>query len=90
MRRVWGPGRGPAGIAFCLERALEPSYRVRAFRTAAATVAATAADELQPRRGRDARELKGIGKVTATVVAESLAGEEPVYLRRVQTLGDTP
>ena len=25
-------------IAFCLERALEPSYRVRAFRAAAATV----------------------------------------------------
>jgi putative hydrolase len=35
-------------------------------------------------------ELKGVGKVTATVIRESLAGEEPVYLRRVQTLGDTP
>ena len=78
-------------IAFCLERALEPSYRVRAFRTAAATVAAMDADELAQRAAAGTLgDLKGIGKVTATVVTESLAGEEPVYLRRVQTLGDTP
>jgi putative hydrolase len=78
-------------IAFCLERALEPSYRVRAFRTAAATVAALDAEELQARAAAGTLgDLKGIGKVTATVVAESLRGEEPVYLRRVQTLGDTP
>ena len=78
-------------IAFCLERALEPSYRVRAFRTAAATVDALPREELEARaRAGTLAELKGIGKVTATVVAESLAGEEPVYLRRVQTLGDTP
>ena len=78
-------------IAFCLERALEPSYRVRAFRSAAATVASSSRDELERRAsGGTLTELKGIGKVTATVIAESLAGEEPVYLRRVQTLGDTP
>lgn len=78
-------------IAFCLERALEPSYRVRAFRTAAATIAAISSDELQARvHAGTLGELKGIGKVTATVVSESLSGEEPVYLRRVQTLGDTP
>ena len=64
---------------------------MRAFRTAAATV-----DALPPRRargagrGRDADRAKGIGKVTALVVTESLAGEEPDYLRRVQTLGETP
>ena len=89
------PGRDPAedlrAIAFCLERALEPSYRVRAFRTAAAVVDRTAADELAERaRSGTLTELTGIGKVTALVVTESLAGEEPVYLRRVQTLGDTP
>ena len=89
------PAREPAedlrAIAFCLERALEPSYRVRAFRTAAAVVDRTAADELAERaRSGTLTELAGIGKVTALVVTESLAGEEPVYLRRVQTLGDTP
>ncbi len=78
-------------IAFCLEQALEPSYRVRAFRTAAATVAGLGAEELAGRvRAGSLGELPGIGKVTATVITESLSGEEPVYLRRVRTLGDTP
>jgi putative hydrolase len=78
-------------IAFCLERALEPSYRVKAFRTAAATLDGLSPEEVSSRaRAGTLTELPGIGKVTATVIAESLAGEEPVYLRRVQTLGDTP
>ena len=78
-------------IAFCLERALEPSYRVKAFRTAAGVVDRTPADELAARAGAGTlTELSGIGKVTALVVTESLRGEEPVYLRRVETLGDTP
>jgi putative hydrolase len=78
-------------IAFCLERALEPSYRVKAFRTAAAVVAGLDRDVLEQRaRTGSLAELPGIGKVTAQVVAESLAGEEPVYLRRVETLGLTP
>lgn len=88
-------GRDPAGdlraIAFCLERALEPSYRVKAFRTAAGVVDRTAPDELAERATAGTlSELSGIGKVTALVVTESLDGVEPVYLRRVQTLGDTP
>jgi putative hydrolase len=78
-------------IAFCLERALEPSYRVKAFRTAAATIDSIERDELERRAtAGNVEELKGIGKVTATVIAESLAGEEPVYLRRVESLGLTP
>src|SRR3954453_16231562 len=78
-------------IAFCLERALEPSYRVKAFRTAAATVDGVARSELEHRAATGAlTELPGIGKVTATVITESLNGEEPVYLRRVESLGLTP
>jgi putative hydrolase len=78
-------------IAFCLERALEPSYRVKAFRTAAALVDAMTRAELQHRSDTGSlQELPGIGKVTAQVVTESLAGEEPNYLRRVATLGETP
>ncbi|MCU1672616.1 MAG: hypothetical protein JWN77_729 [Frankiales bacterium] len=87
--------REPAGdlrrIAFCLERALEPSYRVKAFRTAAAVVDRTPREELEQRAlAGTLADLTGIGKVTATVVTESLAGEEPVYLRRVESLGLTP
>jgi histidinol phosphatase-like PHP family hydrolase len=85
------PAEDLRSIAFCLERAQEPSYRVRAFRGAAATVAGTPAEEVAERaRTGTLTELPGIGKVTATVITESLRGEEPVYLRRVSTLGDTP
>ncbi|CAA9311642.1 MAG: DNA-dependent DNA polymerase beta chain [uncultured Frankineae bacterium] len=85
------PAQDLRAIAFCLERALEPSYRVRAFRTAAAVVDRTGADELAARAAAGTlTDLTGLGKVTALVVTESLRGEEPVYLRRVQTLGETP
>ena len=85
------PAEDLRAIAFCLERALEPSYRVKAFRTAAAVVDRTPRGELEARASAGTlTELSGIGKVTALVVSESLSGEEPVYLRRVQTLGDTP
>ncbi len=83
------PSEDLRAIAFCLERALEPSYRVRAFRTAAATVDGLSPNELVARAdGGTLVDLPGIGKVTATVIAESLQGEEPIYLRRVRTLGD--
>ena len=78
-------------IAFLLERSREPTYRVKAFRTAAARV-----DELSPeelRRRADAgtlRELAGVGEVTARCVTESLNDEEPVYLRRVEATGGAP
>jgi putative hydrolase len=73
-------------IAFLLERANEATYRVRAFRSAAATVAALPAAELAARaEAGTLGELSGVGDVTARCVAESLAGEEPVYLRRMET-----
>ena len=78
-------------IAFALERAVEPSYRVKAFRTAAAVVAGLSAEELTWRAQHGTLgELPGIGTVTALVITESLAGEEPNYLRRVADLGEQP
>ncbi len=78
-------------IAFCLERALEPSYRVKAFRTAAAVVDGLSPQEIRQRtEQRTLTDLTGIGKVTAQAITESVAGEEPVYLRRVESLGLTP
>lgn len=71
-------------IAFLLERANEATYRVRAFRSAAQTLAALPAAELAERaRAGRLTELSGVGGVTARCVAESLTGEEPVYLRRL-------
>jgi len=71
-------------IAFLLERANQASYRVKAFRSAAATVAGLGGEELTARAAVGTlAELSGIGDVTARCITESLAGEEPVYLRRM-------
>ncbi len=78
-------------IAFLLEAASEPTFRVRAFRSAAATVERIPADELMERARRGTlREMPGIGEVLARTVAESLRGEEPVYLRRLEATGGLP
>ncbi len=75
-------------IAFLLEAANEPSYRVRAFRNAARTLGAIPADELRERVRRGGlRELAGVGEVLERTIAESLRGEEPVYLRRLEATG---
>ncbi|MDQ1685893.1 MAG: putative hydrolase [Frankiaceae bacterium] len=68
-------------IAFLLERTREPTYRVRAFRNAATTLAGLAAGELKRRYDEGTlEELAGIGKVTAAVVGEAMSGETPAYL----------
>ncbi|MEQ4305218.1 PHP domain-containing protein [Plantactinospora sp. B6F1] len=81
-------GRDPIAdlrrIAFLLERANEASFRVKAFRSAAKTLAELPAEELATRAGAGTlTELSGVGDVTARTVTESLRGEEPVYLRRL-------
>ncbi|MDQ1687153.1 MAG: putative hydrolase [Frankiaceae bacterium] len=78
-------------IAFLLERAREPSYRVKAFRGAAAMLQEIGETQTQDRAlAGTLTELKGIGDVTARTIAESLAGEEPVYLRRLEATGGKP
>jgi putative hydrolase len=78
-------------IAFLLERAREPTYRVRAFRKAAGVAEALAGAELRQRAAAGTlAELAGIGDVTARCITESLSGEEPVYLRRLLATEDTP
>ena len=78
-------------IGFLLEAAQEPSYRVRAFRGAAATLADLGADQVGVLAETGGlRELPGIGEVTERTILESLRGEEPVYLRRLEAVGGTP
>jgi putative hydrolase len=73
-------------IAFLLERAGEKTYRVRAFRGAAAALAKLPEGELAARAAAGTlKDLQGVGEVTARCVVESLAGEEPVYLRRLES-----
>jgi putative hydrolase len=72
-------------IAFLLERALAPTYRVRAFRTAAAQVSAMPDGELERRAAAGTLEaVKGIGPKTAGVIEEALAGRVPAYLERLE------
>jgi putative hydrolase len=73
-------------IAYILEREREPTYRVRAFRNAAAVVRALPDAELEERGRRSTlRGLAGIGPVTAQVIEEALAGATPAYLQRLET-----
>ena len=72
-------------IAFLLERERAGTYRVEAFRRAAVTVRETPPDELATRHEAGTlQDLSGIGKSTAGVVAEALAGELPAYLETLQ------
>ncbi len=78
-------------IAFLLERAREPTYRVRAFRNAAEAADELGADELAERvADGTVGKIKGIGKTTAQCVTESLRGEVPAYLQRLQAAEDEP
>ena len=78
-------------IGFLLEAAQEPSYRVRAFRSAAATLSDLGAEQVAFRaEAGTLRELPGIGEVTERTILESLRGEEPVYLRRLEATGGRP
>ncbi|MFF1480650.1 PHP domain-containing protein [Streptomyces sp. NPDC058301] len=75
-------------IAFLLERTRAPTYRVQAFRKAAAAVEEMADGEVEKRVAAGSLEsVRGIGPKTAQVVREALAGELPHYLRRLEEEG---
>src|SRR5918996_3069847 len=69
----------------------EPSYRVRAFRGAAAALLEMGPDEAARLAAAGGlRGVSGIGEVTERTILESLRGEEPVYLRRLESTEGTP
>ncbi|MFE2015548.1 PHP domain-containing protein [Streptomyces sp. NPDC059491] len=72
-------------IAFLLERARESGYRAKAFRTAAAALAALPDGEAERRAAAGTLEsTKGLGPKTAAVVREALDGRVPDYLARLE------
>jgi putative hydrolase len=78
------PAQALRDVAFQLELASAPTYRVRAFRRAAQVVQELPAPELQQRlRDSSLQELPGIGPATAEVIVQAAAGQEPAYLRRL-------
>ena len=71
-------------VAFQLERAAAPTYRVRAFRRAAQVARDLAAGELEHRIDEGSlRALPGIGPATAEVITQAAAGQQPSYLARL-------
>ena len=82
-------GRDPVAalrrIAFLLERRLAPTYKVQAFRKAAATALAVGPQEVADRAATGTlQELPGIGKATEAVIAEALVGAVPTYLATLE------
>lgn len=78
-------------IAFLLERAQAPTYRIRAFRTAEAVLAGLPAGEVGKRVAAGTLEsLKGIGPRSAQVVREAAAGQVPDYLEKLEQEAATP
>ncbi len=72
-------------IAFLLERSQAATYRVKAFRTAAAVVDAMAPGEAAGRvAAKSLERVPGIGPRTAEVIREALAGGTPGYLERLE------
>jgi len=78
-------------IAFLLERSLASSYRVKAFRGAAAALLSSSPEEIRKLAADgELRSIKGVGESTAAVIDESLAGREPEYLSTLQEQAMTP
>ena len=78
-------------IAYLLERSRAGTYRVQAFRGAAAVVLATDPAELRSRATAGTlTELAGIGSATEAVIRESLEGEIPAYLKSLEDKAAEP
>lgn len=80
-----------AEIAFRLERDRAESFRIQAFRRAAAAIDAFTEDEVRTRAG-DGRlaRLKGIGGRSLEVITQTLAGDVPDYLQRLRDEAEAP
>jgi len=91
VRPSLGPYDALRRIAYLLERSRAGTFRVKAFRGAAATVLATDPGELRSRAAAGTlTELPGIGAATEAVIREALEGEIPAYLTSLEDKANEP
>ena len=78
-------------IAFWLERGRAATFKVQAFRKAAAAISPLPADEMaeRTRTGR-LKSMKGIGDRTYQVIQQAVAGGVPDYLADLREKGAQP
>jgi len=80
-----GPVVALRRIAFLLERSRAETYKVKAFRAAAATVLPLDPDDLAARvREGTLRDLPGVGASTAEVIEAAVEGRTPDRLARLE------
>lgn len=78
-------------IAFLLERANEPTYRVKAFRGAAAAIETFPLAQVAALAASGSlKSLKGVGDVTAAVITEAVRGDIPGYLQKLNAEAQWP
>jgi putative hydrolase len=78
-------------IAFWLERGRAATFKVQAFRKAAAAISALSPDEVaeRARTGR-LKSMKGIGDRTFAVIRQAVDGQVPDYLADLREKGAQP
>jgi putative hydrolase len=73
-------------IAYLLERDNAESYKVRAFRNAAAAIDEMTVDELAAMAAARLQKIPGVGKTSAQVITEAAAGATPEYLHKLESV----
>jgi len=77
-------------IAYLLERDGAETYKVRAFRHAASSIEDLADDDMAAMTLAGLQKIPQVGKTSAQVIAEALAGRTPAYLEKLESIELAP
>jgi putative hydrolase len=77
-------------IAYLLERDGAESYKVRAFRNAAAAISAIPTDQFGSMSSASLQRIPDVGKTSAQVIVEAAQGVTPAYLEKLEAVPQPP